>query len=467
MHKSTRTYALLAAFMMIGMIALIPVAADGDDHALGANDTATISMLTGDSFSYAPATNLPSTISASGSGLAPSGFLTWNSVTGTLSGTAGAPGTFTVILTATWISGNLQQQTTQTITFNVYAQITVSSATSAAALVGVPFSYTLSFTGPADTAVSSPTVTNANGLSWNAGMTSISGTPVATGITTFAWTLSSATSGQSVNFLLTIATYSDLAITSPATSSGYVGGSYHHTVTTSEAATITADISSISELGVSWSSPSLSGTWSYAAASTTSPFYTDHVITFTASATVSGVPTTVNQTHTIRVFAALEYITLPTIGNVTTSISGTIVNLMADITGAMSAWVDWGDGTTVAVDNPEDLSTGLQHDYAEGGLYMATIGAVNAAGTTQHIVMLATEGIGGGDGGEEPGAEDDGRTSLLFLLMGILMIIIGLILLAGTDHKGLGALLIVIGALVLIQLYVYDFVDVIITYWRD
>jgi hypothetical protein len=233
--------------------------------------------------------------------------------------------------------------------------------------------------------------------------------------------LSSTTSGQSINFVLTITTYANLAITSSTTSEGYVGGTYSFTVTTSPASTITASGAVLTGRGVTWSTPTLSGTFNSTAAPTTSPFYTDYSITYSASATIGGLPATATQTHTLRVYAALSFTSLPSISNVQSAIMGNMANLLATIEGAMFLSVDWGDGTIIAYDTTEETTDlDVSYEYASPGKYAAKIIAENDNGTVQSIVLLD---IGSG-GGEEEGDDATaiaGWGLLVILFLGLIV----------------------------------------------
>jgi hypothetical protein len=381
----------VVAVMLISMTGFAIPFDDRNDYGydvLGANESASIRMFTGDSFSYSPLTNLPTTIVASGSAMQSSGgFLTFAS--GTLSGSPAAKGTYTSVLTATWTSSVLQQQTTQTITFTVYDRISVTSSSSATALVGKSFSYDLTFTGQGDEAASVPTITNSNGLSWNSSTKQITGTPSASGDTIFTWTISSSSSGDSVQFLLTISSYDDLAITSPSYSEGYVGQPYSHTVTTSDSATITASNIPGSS-GLTWNSPTLSGTPAESMGSAVSPYYKEYTITYTANATIGGIATQAQQIHTMRIYSALEFTTLPSINNVTVNVTGLVAKISMDITGATSVLIDWGDGSFQVID-PSVAGTSIDesHEYGNEGTYNVRIFATNDLGTVQSIVMLS------------------------------------------------------------------------------
>lgn len=91
-------------------------------HVIYGDDLSNPPALTigvGDGFNYSPSTTLPAEFSVSGNGLVENGgFLTWDSETGTLSGTASEIGTYTVLITATSTVGPVQTAT-QTVTLVV------------------------------------------------------------------------------------------------------------------------------------------------------------------------------------------------------------------------------------------------------------------------------------------------------------------------------------------------------------
>jgi len=115
--------------VMIGVTVMIMAMAGIASCGVSSADDAipTIQMDVGDTFIYETSTNLDSDYTASGTGLiddvtsTDGAFLTFDSETVTLSGTAVAPGTWTVTIVAVWTSpsGGLTQTTQQMITFNV------------------------------------------------------------------------------------------------------------------------------------------------------------------------------------------------------------------------------------------------------------------------------------------------------------------------------------------------------------
>ena len=396
----------MAAIMLAGAMGFVSaVPADGEDPTLG-YDMHYINMFVGDSFSYTPQTNLPSTIVALGSAMADvGGFLTFKN--GTLSGTATESGFRTADLKATWESGDVGQEAMQIVAFMIYERISVTSPSYDSALYGQPFCYKLEFDGQGDEVVDTPSIINANGLKWNSSDNTITGTPEMPDVTLFSWTITSPSSKDSVQFTLTIETYSEFAITSPSFSETCVGGAYGHTVTTNVPATIT--VSGLPDSpGFWWNSPELMAFIDSSLGIDVSPYYKDHVITYTAEATINGALKQVQQSHTLRVWSSLSFTTTPSISNVSVAANGLSVLLTADITGAFSVLIDWGDGTTQTIDpNVTGTSVSEEHEYENAGMYNVRILASNDSGTTQSIVMLSASGPGADTGGGDNEDEDD------------------------------------------------------------
>lgn len=386
----------LAAMILACSFAVVVTSEEAD-----AADS-TIELRVGDTFSYTPKTNLTSTITASGTAMQSSGgWLTLSN--GVLSGSPEASGSSSVTLTASWTSGSLSQTATQTINFTVYDRIAITSASSATAIVDQAFSYSFTYTGPSGTTVATPTIpSGASWLTWNASTQTLSGTPTAvsdpisiTFNVSFASISGDVTDSRSLT--LVINTYDGVAITSAATSETYVGADYEYTVTSNvDGASFTADISAVSGLGVTWASPTLSGSFISSAASSSTPYYTEYTVKYGASATQGGVSTTASLNHTIRVYAALAFTTTPTISQVTAAAASAdntkSLLISATISGATSVSIDWGDGTTPTTYTPQDDSIVIvpMHDYATDGEYTVTITATNDQGDTQTKIKYDT-----------------------------------------------------------------------------
>ena len=88
----------------------------------------TVRLMVGEEFHYEPATSMESAISADGTGmLSEGGFLTFDEK-GVLSGKADREGAFTVLLTAYWTNGVIEQTATQLLRFDVQGTADTESA---------------------------------------------------------------------------------------------------------------------------------------------------------------------------------------------------------------------------------------------------------------------------------------------------------------------------------------------------
>jgi hypothetical protein len=249
---------------------------------------------------------------------------------------------------------------------------------------------------------------------------------------------------------LTITTYNNLAITSATTSEGYVGGAYSFTVTTSPASTITATTTSITGLGVTFTSPTLSGTWSAAAAPATSPFYSDYTVTINASATIGGLPATATQTHTIRVWTALTFTSAPTISNVAAGVSGSMASLMGTVTGATSITIDWGNGVLTPITPTGEITDfSATNDYATEGKKNVKIIAENEVGQTVYNVLLEI-----GEGSGEDAGSDNTMLLLAFLFILGLMFVAGLV---ARNQPLIGAAIALVDLLILAIVWITKF----------
>ncbi|HEV3273033.1 MAG TPA: choice-of-anchor tandem repeat GloVer-containing protein [Candidatus Methylacidiphilales bacterium] len=149
-------------------------------------------------------------------------YLTFDSVSGTITGTPIESGIYTVTMTPVNASG---QGTPQTITIYVEVAPVITSPTTATGSVGASFSYTT-------TAAASPTSFGATGLpAWLSVNTTtgvISGTPPGTGSYIFSPTATNVYGTGTQQVILTVGTS---AITSPATASTTVGSSFTYQIT--------------------------------------------------------------------------------------------------------------------------------------------------------------------------------------------------------------------------------------------
>ncbi len=404
MNEQTRIMSILAVMVMVSCCVLVPVFVEDSDAAY--NEIYSVDLCVGYTFDYTPTVNMEgATIEASGSAMtANGGFLTYSGVGTSLSGTATAAGSYTAVLTATYV-GEVTQTATQTINFTVYDAISFTGSTSAYGIIGQSFTYSLTIDGPSDLVVSTVFSDTECGLtaSYNSGTLTISGDTLAGAMgtpITATVTASSATSGGSDDFAVTINPYDDLAITSDGTIYTYVGASCTYTITTNynsdEDATITlsADTSTItSGVGTATLSDDTI-TFSFLEDAVTGT-YTDYTISVGASGTYSSGSLTfsnASQTVNVRVYAALSFTTTPTASNVTavgSTGNSAQVAISTVVEGATTITYYWGDDTATQITPTVTTSATYiaNHSYTTTGVYEVEIVAENDSGSTTSIIL--------------------------------------------------------------------------------
>lgn len=425
-HGACMAIALTAMILACGLA--VAVVSDDTDAA-----DSTIELRVGDTFSYTPKTNLTSTITATGTAMSgsDSGWLSWDADTGVLSGSPTTDGSTSVTLTAVWTSGDLQQTATQTIDFTVYERISISSASSATAIVNQAFSYQFAYVGPDGSVVATPTITSdGDWLTWDGTTMQLSGTPSATGTATVNFSVSFTSASGDVsdtrNMELTINIFDGVAITSDATSQTYVGADYSYSVSASVAdATLTADTTAVDQW-LSWTSPELSGRFTSSAVTDASPYYNEYTVKFGATAMVNGVQTTTSMDHTIRVYAALAFTTKPAFEYVSAAAASAdntkSLLISASISGATEISIDWGDGSDPLTYTPQDGSIAIvpMHNYETDGVYTVTITATNDQGDSQTKIKYDTAD------GSWANESDSGNDVAGFIEDNSLVIVIGI-----------------------------------------
>ena len=402
--KSDQINAFVSLFIVIVLTASCFLAViESTDGANNTGQTYDIEMNVGDSFSYVPSVNLSgATITASGTAMETnSGFLSYSGVGTALTGTATAPGTYTAVLTATYV-GEVTQTATQTVNFTVYTPVHITGTQDTYGIIGQTYSNTLSVTGPSDV-IATTTFSQSNcGLTaiYSANVLTISGSLDATAGTdiTATVTASSELSGDSYQYVVTVHPYDDLAITSGSTIYTYVGHSTTYEITTNHdttsgaSITLSADTSAItSEIGTATISGSVI-TMDFTAAAVADT-YTDYSIIVGASGTLEGIDfTAASQAVTVRCYASLVFVDSPVADNVT-AVAATgnpqQMVLSTAITGATTVTYTWGDGI-VTVINPSTTGTAVYtttHSYASAGVYNINITASNDVGSTTQIIM--------------------------------------------------------------------------------
>ena len=450
----------VALVAMLLACCLTPTVVSEDSDAARAD--ATIELRVGDTFSYTPTTKLASTFSISGTAT------DWLDISGsTISGTATGAGSTTLTITASNTEGPKQPDIVQTIDFIVYERIVVGSGSSATAIVGQTFEYTLDYDGPSGTTVTVTENTASSWLSWSAESRKLTGTPSSTGTATVSFTLASPhDNAEDVKvFTVTINTFSDIAITSDASSETYIGADYEHTVTSNVAgATFTAVTTAVDDW-LNWSSPVLSGVFTAGSVTDSSPYYNEYTVTFGASGTQGDKQVSTSMEHVIRVYINNAFLSTPTISDVDfKAASGDAKQLLvsAAIKGATKVTISWGDGTEDSVITPQDGDTIDKiledHTFAEDGTYTVTITAENDQGKTVHTILYDTT-----DGSWTEVIDDDGGVgkfigdNSLLIVLGIAAALLVVLAFMWTPYAWVGVLICIAGILACIGFDVTSF----------
>ena len=388
------------------------------------NDTQhEIPMFVGDSFSYEPSVNLSgTTISASGNALTQNGgFLTF--VGGVLSGTATTSGTFSVVITANWTSGSLSQSSTQTITFKIYNHTVITSTSyNTGAVVGEFYEYTLSYTGNGEEVIN--VLGLPSWLTWNPATKKISGTPQAAHVdttTNVTLTVVNNVSQDSDTLEMLIRVYNDLAWLSSAPTAVINNTAYTYTASISSVPDVTiTKISGPSWL--TWNSETkvLSGTPDL----TISGEYQDISVTLRASSIVLGK--TVDQEISIRVWATLDYVTIPTASLIIAPF-GMMMMMTYDGVGATSLMFDINDGSDIIFIGEDEVYDPIYYTFEETGSQMVKLVATNDYGSDTLIVIYDAVGDEEDEGGAVIAPSDNffekNWLPIILLIVGILLLL--------------------------------------------
>ena len=365
----------------------------------------TINMLAGDTFSYQAVTSVPSTFSISAGTLSTVG-LTHSA--GKISGTA-ALGKVTVTLKATSNDGGPVRYAYQDITFNVYRMLTLGGTVPAASWAGAAYStaltvadvdpdatgeVTLSLNAAATTA--GYTITKSSETSWTLARTAANN--VAGSVLVEVTASSSAGGiGQSKKISTTIATYTDVGITS--TPSGHKGSGTTVWLVEGDA-TWTYTPTGVPE-GVTFSASGLAGGMTFASGKLTVPTsapIAETTVTITASSSVGGTTHTATQVLKVQVWDKNLFTSQPSVSNIQTTVDGRTITASVVAENYSSIVWDMGDGTTY------EGVTSVQHTYDGSGNYVIRVTVADDKGQEASSVTAVSLGS------VDPGTQDPNGT---------------------------------------------------------
>ena len=429
------------AFALVAMLALCSASifVFDADAANNNNETYTISLRVGDTFSYTPQINLSSTDGAATSIAVDSSSSAGMSdcfKSGTFTFTPSEAGQKTVKFKASWEKGTLKQYAYQTIVFNTFTDITVSGGANPAKSVMVDASvgtvvYDPAVSGGISPYYYSPAIPSSilGYVDWDEQSNClkvvneipsslVSSTPyqISVYITDYGVPSGDKSNGLegsdlSVMLSLTIAegymivaqTYfetfaGDLGTGEVRTDSFAVTTNASSTGRTSEEITVTATDSSGSAVSgfASYSNgkvtidPSKAG---FTGSETGTSAIKDFTVKIDAKGYASdGSFKTVTASVNVRVYADLKFITEPTIsGSAATPTANSTMDLMmtADFANATSIRYVWGDGTetNVVPSTTDSTKYSVRHVYMDAGVYFITVYASNDRGTAKLVTM--------------------------------------------------------------------------------
>ena len=430
------------------------LAADGSQ-----SDPYIVNMLTGDQYSYEITTNLPSTYAITSGNLSSVGF---NFNTNIINGTA-AEGKEKICITATSAEGPTQVKT-QWVQFNVYNVLALSGTIAQNAWENTAYSSTISvtdvdpdatnevtFTLNQEATAAGYTISKVSETSYN--LTRSADKSVA-GSTEVIVTATTAAGGieQSKTMISTITTYSSVGFTS--TPSGHQGsgttvwlveGTGSWTYTPSATPTGTTITASGLDSNITYTNGILS---------VKKVTFDSKEVTLTATSTSGGSTKTATQTLNIRVWDELEFLTSPSVSDITHTADGRTYTFSVQAANYRSLTWDI-NGQTVDNNNSDTLT--YNFDDAAPGTYTVRATAMDQIGRTDTSATTITLEANEGDDPApidptDPDTSDkdyeqwikDNRTALIILAIGIILAIIGLI----KNDEDYGIVLIVVGVIV-------------------
>lgn len=508
-HQKRNKAMAYALVMMLAFCSASVIMSDLD-AASNNNETYTINMRVGDTFTYAPQVNLSSsdgaTVAIEVDKSASTSGMDACLKNGTFSFTPEDTASKVVKFKATWTKGSLVQNAYQTINFQVFSNIEVTgglsqSASTMVKTVAGAVLYTPAVTGGITPYTMSAEIPQAisSFIGWDSENNCLkvtgtvpdsasSETPYTVKITVSDKGLPAGSDGKS-NALdastktvsLSLKIVEGYAIIAPSyfeTFAGELGAgevrdnSFSASTNASAIGDVTGETISVS--AVDGSSKAVDGFAKYAdgkvtidpskAGFTGNETGADAVKSFTVKISAKGTSAkfgelSATQDVSVRVYADLKFISEPVIsGSVASPTANSTMDMLMTATFENATHIKyvWGDGTetNVTTSGTEPAKYSARHVYQSEGIYFITVYAQNDRGTAKLITMYnATNGESEiVDGEPEKGFfEEHGWQFILFgILAGVLLV---LFFVVGIQHPA-----VIIGAFVMIVLCGLTFV---------
>ena len=496
-HQSKCKAMALALVAMLAFCSVSVMMTDSD-AAANNNETYTINLRVGDTFSYTPQVNLTDNVvitvdSSSDAGMSDC----YNSGTGEFKFKPTASGTKTVKFKATWNSGSMYQYAYQTIEFHVYTGLTVNG--------GQNPTKTISSESPSGTVIYTPNITGGipdytytvtipaalqGFMRWDGSKLVTTGTipssvPSSTPYTvTIKATDAGLSAGDKTNKLDKVSVTITLGLTITdkytisvqpdfetfagelgdeeqretsfpvSTNKNVIGGVTSETITP-----VATDSSGTVNGLVSYSNGRINVDVSKAVFSD-GQVYRDYTVRITANAVSTTVGNiTASADVNLRIYSDLYFISEPTIdGAYASRVADSALDILmtATFTNADRITYDWGDGnvTNVNGDGSDSSTYSARHVYGSTGTYFITIYAENERGTAKLVTIYNT--------GDETGSGTDSPSEGSFFdehgYQFVIFAVIALIAFAAFFFFGIQSRVVMITAMVSATLSVVTFV---------
>ena len=426
----------MVAMALVAMLAFcsVSVMLTDTDAAANNNETYTINLRVGDTFTYTPQVNLTENVSIAVDTTASTAGMESCFSNGVFTFKPADTTSKTVKFKATWsASDSLVQYAYQTINFRVYTGLNVSEGTSQTSVIGVDSPvgttiYTPSITGgisPYTYSVNIPSALQ-DYIQWDGtkfvtkaaiGTSVSSGSPYTITLTATDAGIPAGTDGksnaldvESVTVTLTLTVTEKYVIVSTSyfeTFAGELGADEKRTTsfTVSTNASNFGDVSNetISAYAVDSNGTTVTGLAAYSAGNvnidlskvvfTGSETYRDYTVRISATATSASIGSlSATSDVKMRVYADLAFISEPTISNSQTmSVSNSSLDVLMTATfeNATRITYYWGDGTVTNVNTSgsEASTYSARHVYSSAGTYFITVYAENEKGTAKLITL--------------------------------------------------------------------------------